>query len=236
MLSGMTVNYATGDGVATIGIDDGKANVLSHDVLGAIHAHLDDAEHDRDIAAVVLHGRPGYLTGGFDLKEFARGPEATRDLVVAGARLHLRLFTFPRPVVLGVTGHAVAAGAITALATDWNVGADGEFRIGLPETAIKMALPAFAIDLAAFRLDRRHLTRATLLAEMYDPHGAVEAGYLDEVVPAAEVVGRAAEVATRYAATIHPVAFALSRDRARGALAARIASELEGDVASLTTG
>lgn len=232
----MTVDYQVADGVAVIGIDDGKANVLTHEVLAALASRLDEAEHDGDVRAVVVHGRPGYLTGGFDLAEFARGPEATRDLVIAGARLHLRLFTFPRPVVLGVTGHAVAAGAIMALATDWNVGALGPFRIGLPETAIKMALPAFALDLAAFRLDRRHLTRATLLATMYAPDEALEAGYLDEVVEADRVVDHARAVAQRFAETIHPVAFALSRERARSALASRIASELVPDVASLTTG
>jgi enoyl-CoA hydratase len=232
----MTVSYASAGGVAIIDLDDGKANVLTSSVVAALDEALSRAESDREVRCVLVAGRPGYLSGGFDLREFANGPDATRDLVITGARLHLRLFTFPRPVVLAVTGHAVAAGAILALACDWNIGAEGPFRIGLPETAIKMALPSFALDLAAWRLDPRHLTRATLLATMYDPAGALEAGYLDEVVTADHVRDLALAKAEQLAATIHPVAFSLSRDRARGAVASRIAAQLTDDVTSLTTG
>ena len=151
--------------VLILRMDDGKANVLTHEVLRSIHAELDAVERDDAIHAVVIVGRPNQFSGGFDLKEFARGPEATRDLVIAGAELCNRLYVYPKVTVTAVTGNAVAAGAIITMACDWNVGADGLFRMGLPETAIGMALPIFAIELARARVHPSFVTRATILGD-----------------------------------------------------------------------
>ncbi|MCU0270967.1 MAG: crotonase/enoyl-CoA hydratase family protein [Acidimicrobiales bacterium] len=229
-----TVTYELDGEVAVVRLDDGKANVLGHEVLQDLHRALDRAE--QEARAVALVGRPGYLSGGFDLAEFARGPEATRDLVIAGARLHLRLFTFPRPVVVAATGHAVAAGAIVLLAADWTVGAAGTFRIGLPEVAIKMPLPAFAVELARYRLRTRAFDEATLFARMYDPDSAREAGYLDVVTPPEATEATAITRAAELASTLSPGAFALTRPRVRGPVAAHIETGLVADVTALTTG
>ena len=44
------------------------------------------------------------------------GPDHARDLLRAGAELALRIYTFPMPVLLGATGHALAMGAILLMA------------------------------------------------------------------------------------------------------------------------
>ena len=151
------VRYELRDGIAVITMDDGKANALSHEVIDALHACLDRAE--REARAVLLTGREKRLSGGFDLTVMISSPEATRNLVTAGAELMLRLYTFPRPVVVACTGHALAAGAILLLVADARIGAAGEFKIGLNEVAIQMTLPIFAMELARDRLSKRHFTR-----------------------------------------------------------------------------
>src|SRR3546814_14841652 len=60
-----------------------------------------------------------------------------------------------------------------------------------------MGLPQYATELAAARLSPAHVTRAAIQAEIYDPAGAVEAGYLDRVVPAEECEQAAIEEARR---------------------------------------
>ena len=115
------------------------------------------------------------------------GPSHAAALVGAGGRLLMRIYGHPQPVVLGVTGHALAAGALLTLSCDTRIGGDGPAKIGLNETAIGMGLPHFAVELAEARLASAHLLRAAVQAEIYDAPGAVEAGYLDRVVPAADV-------------------------------------------------
>lgn len=189
------LTYALEDGVAVVRLDDGKVNVLSHRLVEALTESLERAQ--RDATAVALVGRPGKLSAGFDLNEMRAGPERTRALVGAGGHLLMRIYGHPQPVVVAVTGHALAAGALLVLACDTRIGADGPSKIGLNETAIGMGLPGYATQLAAARLSPRHLTRATVQAELYDPSHAVEAGYLDQVVPAEQCEAAAIDEARR---------------------------------------
>ena len=171
------LRYEVRDGVAVLTLDDGKANAISPQTVSELHACLDRAEGEA--SAVLLTGRPGRLSGGFDLKTMGGGPEEVRGLVEAGARLLLRIYSYPRPVVVACTGHALAAGAILLLVADQRVGALGDFKIGLNEVAIGLTLPVFATELARDRLSKRHFSAAATQAAIFDPDGAVDAGYLD---------------------------------------------------------
>jgi enoyl-CoA hydratase len=223
-----TLQYERLDDVARITFDDGKANALSHAAIDAYHAALDQAE--KETKAVILAGRPGRFSAGFDLSVMKTGPDAVRALVRAGAELCLRLYTFPQPVVVACTGHALAAGAIMLMSTDLRIGAAGEFKIGLNEVAIGMPVPLFATELARDRLSRRHLTAATSLATIFDPEGALDAGFLDRVVDADTVVDAATARATELASTLIPRAFVATRRNMRGVVAAHIRDTLDADL------
>ena len=189
------VQWSIEDGVAVVRLDDGKVNVVSHAVVEQVHAALDAAEADATSVAIV--GRDGKLSAGFDLTEMTAGVDQARALVRAGGELLMRIFVHPQPVTIAVTGHALAAGALLVLACDTRIGAEGPARIGLNETAIGMGLPRYAIELAQARLAPSHLLRGALQAEIYDPRGAVEAGFLDRVVPADRCADEAIEEARR---------------------------------------
>jgi enoyl-CoA hydratase len=194
------VSYDLHDRIARISIDDGKANALSFDVLDAINEGLDRADKD-DAGAVLLVGRPGMFSGGFDLTVMRGGdPGATMRLVTTGAELVLRLYQSPRPVVAACTGHAVAAGAFVLLGSHYRVGAEGAFRIQLIETQIGMVLPDWAIEISKERLVGNHVQQAAIESRTYDPVAGVEAGFLDRVVPAEELEGTALAEAQRLAA------------------------------------
>ena len=100
----------------------------------------------------------------------------------AGMALLKRIYLSPQPIVFAVTGHAVAMGALLTLAGDMRVGLSGNFRIGLNETSIGLALPATGLELARDRLAPAIFQRATINAELFSPEDAVLAGYLDRVV------------------------------------------------------
>jgi enoyl-CoA hydratase len=210
------VSYSVDGAVAVIEFDDGKVNALSHAAIEQLGAALDRAERD-EVRAVVLAGRPGCFSAGFDLSVMRANIDAALQLAKAGAHLAVRLFSFPAPVVLAVTGHALAMAAVLCLAADERVGADGEYKIGFNEVAIGLPLGEFAVEFARDRLSPRHLTRAVTHAEIYSPEGAVEAGFLDRVVDGS-VVGEALDTATRLAENLDPAAYRETKRtmRARG--------------------
>ena len=191
------LNYELRGDVACLTLDDGKVNAIGHDMIKHINDALDKAENEAK--AVLIIGRENMLSGGFDLKEFKKGPEATTALVRNGFQMLTRMYGFPLPLVTACTGHAVALGAFLLLASDTRIGTHGDFKITLPETAISMEVPAALMTLCVSRLTTQHLTRAAIQAEVYTPEGAVEAGFYDEVTDLDNLVEHALGVAQRLA-------------------------------------
>ena len=163
-------SYRCEDGIATIKMDDGKVNALGVPMLRELHGALERAE--RDDAIVILTGREGRFSAGFDLKVFSDAPEQIAEMLTLGATLCERILTFPRPFVTACTGHGVAAGCFIQLPADLRLGADGPFRIGLNEVRIGLTMPRFVIELARSRLTPAEFDRAVNSAAMYAPADA----------------------------------------------------------------
>jgi enoyl-CoA hydratase len=219
------------DGVAVLRFDDGKANVLSYAAIDSFAAALDRAEAEAQSVCIV--GREGKLCAGFDLSVMNEGIDSARELVGRGGELLMRIYQHPQPVVAAVTGHALAAGALLVLACDVRIGADVPAKIGLNETAIGMPLPLFAIALAEDRLATTALVPATLGAQIYDPHGAVDAGYLDRVVPTDAVADEAIAEARRLGAYSR-TAYAQTKQVLRAGTLQRVLDGAEADLARFT--
>jgi enoyl-CoA hydratase len=223
------IGYRLEGTVAARRFDDGKANALSQVAIDGLNAALDRAE--KEAGAVILAGRPGRFSAGFDLSSMKAGPDAVRSLVSAGAELLLRLYEAPLPIVTACSGHALAMGAVLLLGSDLRIGAAGDFKIGLNEVSIHMTLPVFAVEIARDRLSRRHFQRAVIQAEIYGPDGAVDAGYLDRVVPAERLADEARAEAERLAG-LPRRAFSETKQRVRGASVERIRRSLVEDMES----
>lgn len=226
----LSPTYEMTDGVAVITLDDGKANAISGTLLERLHDTLDQAE--AEARAVVIVGRDGRFSAGFDLAAMTASPEGMRTLVTDGARLLMRLYGLGLPTVAACTGHALAAGALLLLSSDHRVGAEGPFKIGLNEVGIGMALPMFAIELARERLTPTEFGPATLQARIYDPSGAVGAGFLDRVTPANDVLATALADAQRLG-ELRTGAYARTKLVARQAIISRILTSLDADMATV---
>ena len=217
------------DAVLIVHLDDGKANALSPSMIASISAAIDMAEGDDTIGAVVLHGREGKFSGGFDLSIMRGGDlSAMVGLVCDGGDLVHKIYGSSVPTVAACTGHALAAGALVLLGCDVRIGADIDCKIGLNEVAIGMVLPNWAMTIATERLSVRHLQRAVANARVTDARGAVEAGFLDEAVPADEVlevaVARAVELAAMSGRAYAGTVLAL-----RGATLDRMSAQITAD-------
>ena len=206
------VRYDCEDSIATLTMDDGKVNVLSPQMLDELQGALDRAEQEAGV--VVLTGRDGRFSGGFDLAILQGGDKAAIDMLDAGFALAERLLRFPKPVVAACNGHAIAMAAFLLNSVDYRVGAKGAYRITANEVAIGLTMPRAAVEICRQRLTPAHLHRAVSLAEVYSPAGAAEAGFLDEVV---EPSGLAATARARAALllTLDPAAHAATKLRTR---------------------
>jgi len=221
------VNYHLDDVVATITMDDGKVNALSPAMQAGLNKALDQAEADG--AVVVLSGRDGVFSAGFDLGVMRGGGDEAVSMVRGGFDLAHRLLSFPTPVVVACTGHAIAMGVFLLLTGDYRVGADGPYKLVANEVAIGMTLPRAAIEILRQRVAPAHFNRAAILAEIYTPSNGVEAGFLDRVVEPSQVLAVSHEMALAFS-KLDIAAHAATKRRLREQTLAVISGEFAADL------
>jgi len=224
---GKLVSYERSEGVSTITADDGKVNAMSVAMMQEINVALDQAEEHGSV--VILTGRDGIFSAGFDLAVFKQGMEPLMEMLRVGARLTERLLSFPFPVIAACSGHGIAMGSFLLMSADVRIGVDGPFKIGMNEVAIGMTLPYFAVEIARHRLTPAYFDRAAILAELYSPQEAITPGFLDRVVSSDQLLDTARQTAAALSKLDMP-AHAATKLRVRGAmleaLRQAIASEL----------
>lgn len=223
------VTYQLDEAIATLTMDDGKVNALSPDMLASLCEGFDRAEADR--ATVVLRGRPGIFSAGFSLPVLQSGGPDAAAMLLKGFEVAERMLTFPSPVLIACTGHAIAMGSFLLLSGDYRLGVDGEFKVTANEVAIGMTMPFTAIEICRQRLAPAHFDRAVMLAEVYAPGGAVPAGFLDKVVPADQFDEAVAGEAARLAG-LNMYAHAATKSRARAAAVEAVRDAVELDKAA----
>lgn len=222
------VSYQFSDGIATLVMDDGKANVMSVAMLQALNSAFDRAEADN--AVVVLTGRDRIFSGGFDLAVFQRDKTELFEMLQAGALLAERLFSFPRPIVAACNGHAVAMGVFLLLSTDVRIGVDQGAKFHINEVQVGLTVPRTFIEICRQRLAPAHLNHAAITAEPYSSEQALDAGFLDRLVPAESLLTEAQTRAERLL-KLDAAAFTATKLRLRGPALDAIRVAIEADVA-----
>lgn len=185
------------NGIALISIDDGKRNALSPAVLESIYRALKDAEAAN--AAVVLTGRAGIFSAGFDIKVMkSGGPKQALNMLRLGYSLTARLMAYPRPVVVACNGHCFAMGVFMMLSADYVVGSQGDFQISANEVAIGLTMPRVAASCLRHRLNPAAYQRAVTLSEVFDPQSAMAAGFFDRLAEPEDLLEEATEQCRKF--------------------------------------
>jgi len=145
------VQYKSEENYAIITIANGKANAISHEVVDGLNAGLDNALEENKV--VIITGQPGIFSAGFDLKVMTKSPESAKELVTRGSQLSLKMLSFPKPIIIACSGHAIAKGGFLLLSADYRIGIEGDFKIGLNEVMIGMTMHNAGIVIARARLE-----------------------------------------------------------------------------------
>ncbi|MDG2193951.1 MAG: crotonase/enoyl-CoA hydratase family protein [Polaribacter sp.] len=187
------VQYQSEEKHVLITLKNGKANAISHKVIDALNTALNKAEQEQKV--VILTGQSGIFSAGFDLKVMTKSADAAKELVTKGSKLSLRMLSFPMPIIIACSGHAIAKGAFMLLYADYRIGVEGDFKIGLNEVMIGMTMHHAGIEVARARLAPIFFERSVSNSEIYTPKDAVSAGFLDTIVSEEELLPTAIQTA-----------------------------------------
>ena len=192
--------------VRVLTLAHGKANALDPEVLRALTAALAD-EARRPARGLIVTGQGAMFSAGLDLLALEH---ATRDeltaLVTALTDALVALFTFPRPTVAAINGHAVAGGALIALACDQRVMAEGKGKIGLTESQLGLVVPPSVLELLRYALPRPVLERLVYGGQLYPTFKALDMQVVDAVVEPEELLDRCVAEIEEWTPNVHAFA------------------------------
>lgn len=198
--------------LAIISLDDGAKNVINHQVLDELEAAWLEAQ---SASAIVFSGRPGSFCAGYDVSVMTGGDaSAASELGRRGGRLALELYACDKPVVAVSTGHAFTIGAVWLACCDVRIGEQGRFKYGMTEVALGVGFSPWPLVPLRERLATQHQLPALAHSRVYDPEGALAAGFIDELVAADQGMARALEVAAQLA-QLPAKAYAVTKQQLR---------------------
>ena len=189
--------------ISIIKLDDGKANAFSYDMLTQVNELL--SKVPRDSGALVITGREGLFSGGFDLKTLATGDmEKITKMVQLGYHLLLELYSFDRPIIAAVSGHSIALGLFVTCSADYRIAIDGEYVCQANEVRNNMDIPIQIIEILKARVNKNYFYPAVFHSDAYTVQDSIAVGFIDEVVPQAEFMDRVMDKAKELATLPHP--------------------------------
>jgi enoyl-CoA hydratase len=197
------------DHVAVVTMNTNKVNAQNPAFFADLHAAFDRLESEFNDCAVVLTGTGKVFSAGLDFDHhfplFARRSLPEIDAWFEAYRAtNLRLFTYPRPTVAAINGHAYAGGLITAFGCDHRIAADGALQFSLNEVPIGIPMPAVYCEIIKYAVDQRVASELTLFGQVYDLAAATRMGIVQKTVEPAKLVDAAIAWAAGVPADCHP--------------------------------
>lgn len=201
------VHVTTDQGIAEVRIERGKVNALDEALVDELAGCFRRLATDDGVRAIVFTGTGKFFSFGFDIPGFLGH---SRDAFLAYLRkfaaLYRDLFAHPKVVVAALNGHTVAGGCMLALACDARLMAAGKGKIALNEITFGSSLFAGSVELLRHCVGDRNAQRIAYSGAMYAPEEALALGLVDRVVPEAELLAAARDVARVHGAK-DPAAF-----------------------------
>jgi enoyl-CoA hydratase len=179
-------------------------NALNAQLINELNQALDQLEADRDIGCIVLTGSAKAFAAGADIKELAelRYPQIyLDDLFVESDKVAARR----KPIIAAVSGFALGGGCELALMCDFILAADNA-KFGQPEIKLGVLPGMGGTQRLTRAVGKAKAMELCLTGRLMDAQEAERAGLVARIVPQAELLEEALNVAAQIAAKSLPMA------------------------------
>jgi enoyl-CoA hydratase len=202
------------DGVTILRMADGKANAMSMEFCELLTARLEKL-NSSPTSAIVITGNGRIFSAGVDLLLLLDGGVPyIRKFLPALSTMLATVFSFPKPVVAAINGHAIAGGCVLACAADRRLMGRAAGRIGVTELLVGVPFPAAAMEIMRCAVTPRYFEDVIFSGATYAPWEAAERGLVHEIVEPDALLARAIACAKTLAA-LAPSTFTLTKRQTR---------------------
>lgn len=183
--------------VAVIKLDHGATNALNLEVIQELSETLEKVRTMPTVQALVLSSaNEKFFSIGFDIPQlFDLSKQDFSEFFQTFDRVCMDLYTFPKPTIAAITGHAIAGGCILALCCDYRVIGAGRKLMGLNEIKLGVPVPYPVDCILQSIVGTREARDVVESGEFFEAEASFKMGLVDEVTPQTEVMGRAMQKA-----------------------------------------
>jgi methylglutaconyl-CoA hydratase len=192
-----TVVVEASEHVATITLNrPDKRNAINTQMIADLQSALDAIEktHAR---VVVLTGAGSAFCAGMDLSLLqaiaTQSPSENQDDSRRMAKMFRRIWSYTKPLIAAVNGHALAGGCGIATLCDFTI-AVPEAKFGYTEVKIGF-LPAIVSVFLTRQIGEKRARDLLLTGRLVEGSEARELGLINEIVPADRLMTRVNELA-----------------------------------------
>jgi len=204
------VSYENHDSVGVIRLGHGVTNAIDLALVAELDDLLLQVSLDSRVHSLVLTGsNDKFFSIGFAIPSLYDLSE--RDFKVfyqAFNRFCITLYSFPKPTLAAMPGHAIAGGCILALCCDFRLIASGHRLMGLNEIKLGVPVPYPADRILREIVGVRQASWIMETGDFFSPEKALLLGLVDQIVPIDELETVAFEK-VRNIGSLSPPAFAL---------------------------
>ncbi|MCK5054260.1 MAG: enoyl-CoA hydratase/isomerase family protein [Anaerolineales bacterium] len=215
------------DRVAILKLNRGITNAIDGKLVLALDSALKKQAADPAVLGLVLTSSNNkFFSIGLDIPGlFNLGKEEFRSFYQSYNQMCLRMLTISKPLVAGVTGHAIAGGCILTLCCDYRFISEGRKLIGLNEIKLGVPVPYVADCVLRKLIGYRNARDVMDSGGFLEPEEAHKLGIVDRVLPSEEVLSQSVEKA-RELSSDSPEAYALIKSSRVHAVEKEIAAQL----------
>ena len=162
--------------VAILRMAHGKANALNIELCSALSKYLAEFRTSQ-ARALVITGTGGIFSAGVDLLRLSEGGASyVRKFLPALNAMFAATFSFPKPIVAAINGHAIAGGCVLACAADKRLMARDQGRIGVTELLVGVPFPRIAMEIMHHAVVPHRLEDTIFSGATFAPDDAVVRG------------------------------------------------------------
>ncbi len=178
------IKVKTAQGISTIKLSRPKVNAINESLVDELIMSFSGLKNRSDVKSILLTGEGSFLSFGFDIPEFLNySKDEFRVFVEKFCKLLNEIFLFPKPVLSGINGHAIAGGCLLALACDYRIMVEDRTKIALNELTFGSTVFPIGISILKYTVGTRNAEIMLERGGMYSANQAKEIGLIDKSAP-----------------------------------------------------
>jgi enoyl-CoA hydratase len=196
------LDYAVGDGIAVITLNDPPANTYSYEMMQQLDARILEARMDETVQVIVITGAgEKFFCAGANIQMLSEvTPEFKYYFCLHANETLARLEQTPKLVIAAINGHCVGGGLEVAMAADIRVARRGAGKMGLPEVSLGVLPGTGGTQRLSRIVGKSKAIELMVTGELFDFEKGETLGLLNRIVeaPAADFMNQVIDYARQF--------------------------------------